>query len=233
MTIRALATDYDGTIATHGEVPASVVSALERFRASGRPILLVTGRRLPSLREVFPGFEMFDAVVAENGALLYRPATREEVSLAPPPPPAFLAALARRGVTPELGRTIVATEATREPELAAAIAETGVAWRVILNKDSAMCLPAGVDKASGLEHALGALGLAAADVAGVGDAENDLDFLARCGLAAAVANALPEVRAAADLVTEEEEGAGVAWLIERVLAGETFPSRRVSAGARP
>jgi hydroxymethylpyrimidine pyrophosphatase-like HAD family hydrolase len=231
MTIRALATDYDGTIATDGEVPASVVGALERFRASGRAILLVTGRRLPSLRDAFPDFEMFDAVVAENGALLYRPATREESSLAPPPPAAFLAALARRGVKPELGRTIVAAEAARAPDLAAAIVEAGTAWRVILNKDSAMCLPTSVDKASGLECALGSMGLAAADVVGVGDAENDLDFLAQCGVAAAVANALPDVKAAADVVTEGEAGAGVIWLIDRILAGEAFPSRRMRAGA--
>jgi hydroxymethylpyrimidine pyrophosphatase-like HAD family hydrolase len=231
VTICALATDYDGTIATDGEVPASVIGALERFRASGRPVLLVTGRRLPSLREVFPRFETFDAIVAENGALLYWPTTGEEVSLAPPPPPAFVAALARRGVEPDLGRTIVAVEASHEPQLVAAIAESGVAWRVILNKDSAMCLPVGVDKASGLARALETLGLAAADVVGVGDAENDLDFLARCGLAAAVANALAEVKASADVVTEGEAGAGVAWLIDRILAGEAFPPRRIRAGA--
>jgi len=55
---------------------------------------------------------------------------------------------------------------------------------------------------------------------GVGDAENDLSFLSVCGLAAAVSDALPRVREAADVVTESGRGAGVVQLIDRWLAGE-------------
>ena len=55
---------------------------------------------------------------------------------------------------------------------------------------------------------------------GVGDAENDHPFLAACGLSAAVANALPALKAEVDLVTEGDEGAGVAWLIGRLLDGK-------------
>ena len=81
MRFLALATDYDGTLATRGRVDAIVLPALDRLRASGRKLLLVTGRELHDLLNVFPEAALFDRVVAENGALLYRPSTKEEVAL--------------------------------------------------------------------------------------------------------------------------------------------------------
>jgi HAD superfamily hydrolase (TIGR01484 family) len=218
--ISALATDYDGTLASRGSVRDATLEALLRLKASGRALIMVTGRDLPDLKRVFAHLGLFDAVVAENGALLYRPDRDEEQLLAAPAPPAFVAALRRRGIEPlAVGRAIVASSSAHAAELEAVIAELGLGWRAILNNDSVMCLPDGVDKASGLAAALGALGIAPPAVLGVGDAENDLVFLAACGVSAAVANALPDLKASADIVTEGEEGAGVAWLIERLLDG--------------
>ena len=85
-----------------------------------------------------------------------------------------------------------------------------------------MILPAGVNKASGVEAALHALGLSADQAVGIGDAENDIDFLAKCGLAVAVGNALPAVKARAQMVTRATHGAGVAeladWLLQPAYA---------------
>ena len=218
MLIAALATDYDGTLARDGKVAASTLAALERLRASGRKLIMVTGRELPDLRRVFPEVGGFDAIVAENGALLWRPDQSAPRALARAPPPAFIAALRARGVEPlALGEVIVATADENAPVMAEALRAVGLDWRLILNKDSVMCLPPGVDKASGLRAALAELGLEAENVLGVGDAENDLAFLAACGVSVAVANALPGVKAAAGIVTPDDDGAGVAWLIERLL----------------
>ncbi|HEX3408190.1 MAG TPA: HAD-IIB family hydrolase [Caulobacteraceae bacterium] len=217
--IRALATDYDGTLASHGEVADATLAALERLKASGRQLIMVTGRELPDLRRVFGHLALFDAVVAENGALLWRPASGEERQLAAAAPAALVQALRAAGVQPlAVGRSIVATADEYAPIVEQAIRDLGLDWRTILNKDSVMSLPAGVDKASGLAAALDALGLAAAAVLGVGDAENDSAFLVECGVSAAVANALPDLKAAVDIVAPEPEGAGVAWLIDRLLA---------------
>lgn len=46
----AVATDYDGTLAHHGKVDAPTIAALERLKASGRKLLMVTGRELSSLK---------------------------------------------------------------------------------------------------------------------------------------------------------------------------------------
>jgi hydroxymethylpyrimidine pyrophosphatase-like HAD family hydrolase len=82
-----------------------------------------------------------------------------------------------------------------------------------------MALPADVTKATGLAPAVAALDVSLAETIGVGDAENDQAFLRSCGLAVAVQNALPSVKAAADLVTPGARGAGVAELIDLWLSG--------------
>ena len=79
-----------------------------------------------------------------------------------------------------------------------------------------MVLPTGVNKAAGLLAALRELGLSAHNVVAVGDAQNDHAFLRACGCAAAVANALPTVKANADIKLARERGAGVADLFEMI-----------------
>ncbi len=78
MRYLALASDYDGTLATHGCVHPETVAAIKRLRNSKRKLILVTGRELDELLRVFPEIHLCDLVVAENGALLYNPATRKE-----------------------------------------------------------------------------------------------------------------------------------------------------------
>src|SRR5262245_49310540 len=107
MRYLALACDYDGTIASTGVVDAQTLAALERLRASGRQLLLVTGRELDDLRRVFPHIMLFDVIVAENGALLYWPATHAEQVLGERPAEVFTTALQQRGVVPlSCGRVI-------------------------------------------------------------------------------------------------------------------------------
>ena len=69
MRYHVLATDYDGTLARHGQVDDATLARLEQVRKSGRRLVLVTGRELDDLKKVFPPFELFDCIVAENGAL--------------------------------------------------------------------------------------------------------------------------------------------------------------------
>ena len=218
MRFLALAADYDGTLATHGRVDGIVFPALARLRDSGRKLLLVTGRELHDLQNVFPEAALFDRVIAENGALLYRPSSKEEVALCDPPNPGLLAALRGLGVPFSNGRALIATDDSHYAAVASAIHQLNLALEVhiILNKGSLMILPSGVDK-TGLEAALAELQLAPANVVGVGDAENDASMLAACGCAAAVANALPQIKRTADLVTASAHGAGVAEVIGQLL----------------
>lgn len=106
----ALASDYDGTLAQDGQVDAPTRDALSDLKAAGKRLILVTGRELKDLRATFDYFGLFDAIVAENGAVLYLPPSQEERALAPAPPERFVAALRAKGVQPlSIGRSIVAT----------------------------------------------------------------------------------------------------------------------------
>ena len=59
MRYLALACDYDGTLARDGRVDRPTLAALERVRASGRKLLLVTGRELDDLAATFEYLELF------------------------------------------------------------------------------------------------------------------------------------------------------------------------------
>jgi hydroxymethylpyrimidine pyrophosphatase-like HAD family hydrolase len=208
----ALATDFDGTLAKNGRVEAATVEALQTVKRSGRRLILVTGRDLPDVQRAFPEIDLFDLVVAENGAVLFNPARKEETPLAEPPSPAFVALLRARGVTPlSVGRTIVATWEPHEKTVLEAIHELALELHIVFNKGAVMVLPGNVNKAWGLKRALKALRLSLHNVVGIGDAENDQAFLAACGCAAAVANALPSVKAKVDMVVADH-GAGVVEL---------------------
>lgn len=221
MHVVALATDYDGTLAEDGVVSRSTIEALQRFKDTGRRLILVTGRELPELISIFPQLDLFDRVVAENGALLYDPATRTESTLATSASPELFDALKAKGVSPlSRGRCIIAT---REPHHVTALEEIrrlGFKLEVIFNKGAVMVLPPGVNKASGLAVALHELRLPPHNVIGVGDADNDHAFLACCGSSVSVANALPALRDRTHLVMKHPRGRGVAELIDLIVSDE-------------
>lgn len=217
----ALACDYDETLAATGQVDSPTVSALLRLKESGAKLFLVTGRQLGDLLEIFPEVHLFDSVVAENGAVLYWPSNRQTRSLADRPPESFVKMLRERGVRPlAAGRSIVATVQQHRGVVSRTIAEMGLDLAIIFNRESLMVLPRGVNKATGLKVILDDLGVPARSVIGIGDAENDDAFLEMCGVYVAVANAIPAIRQAADVVTRRDHGAGVVELIDKVLAGD-------------
>ena len=151
---------------------------------------------------------------------IYDPATQSVESISSAPPPAFVETLERQFVPLSVGHTIVATVEPYQHQVLAAIHDLGLEWHVIFNKGSVMALPSDVTKATGLAPALAALHVPPDRTVGVGDAENDQAFLRMCGLAVAVDNALPAVKAIADVVTTEARGAGVRELIAGLLAGK-------------
>jgi len=221
VNIHVFATDYDGTIAEGNRVSEATARALERVRATGRKLLLVTGRMLPDLQAVCPELErMFDAVVAENGALVYFPERREMRTLGDAPEPALIAALERRGVVFVVGGAILATEASFAEAALAAIQETGVERTLVFNKGALMLLPGGVTKGTGLAAALAALELSPHNMVGIGDAENDHAFLSMCECAVAVADAVPALRERADYVTRGMAAQGTVEFIEEHLLND-------------
>ena len=232
MKCLALASDYDGTLAHDGVLDDLITAALDRFRASGRRLLMVTGRELPDLQGVCHVLDKFDWIVAENGALLYRPADGFTQLLCPPASAALAQKLGEAHAQPlSVGRAIIATREPYHTLTFELIKELGLELQVIFNKGAVMVLPTGVNKATGLTCALKEMGIDPLNVVGVGDAENDHAFLALCGIGVAVGNALPMLKERADFVVAGKRGFGVTELIERILATDLaeIPGRVASS----
>jgi hydroxymethylpyrimidine pyrophosphatase-like HAD family hydrolase len=218
--IRVLATDYDGTLARQGRVSVETVNELQRWKGAGGRIVLVTGRELEELRGVFPALKLCDRVIAENGAMLYSPATDYTEQLGDPAPKFFVEELRRRGVEPLfVGRSIVATVLPYDVIVRQVIDEQKLTLRIIMNKQSVMVLPDGIDKGSGLRAALAELEIDPFECVAVGDAENDIALFEAVGLGAAVANAIEPLQRLAQIRLAQEDGEGVCELIQGLLAG--------------
>lgn len=221
MYFMALAVDYDGTIAYDGSVNTETVEALIRVKASGRKLILVTGRQLEELKQIFERLELFDRIVAENGALLYTPQTETQRQLAEAPPETFLAKLKNCGIHPlKSGNVIVATEEPHEKPVLDVIRDMGLELEIIFNKGSVMVLPSGINKSTGLAIALKELGLSMHNVIGIGDAENDHAYLNGVGLSVAVANATDAIKKTATLVSKGAYGEGVQEVIDLLIKEE-------------
>jgi phosphoglycolate phosphatase len=181
---------------------------------------LVTGRCVPEIYQRFDS-NFFDAVVAENGALLVTPDGRH--SEAPRWWPEVRESLLmdfRPGC-----EEIIISSARENLPLAERVLDNPRA-KVVLNKDRFMIVPAGVDKGTGLAAALGLLGLKGEEVACVGDGENDISMFKVAGMRYALKNSVEELKSMAEFVASLEDGEGTIEVVDRILG--TLSSARAS-----
>lgn len=75
----------------------------------------------------------------------------------------------------------------------------------------------GANKGAALRGLCAYLGIDPADTAAFGDGSNDIPMLREAGVGVAMANAEPEVKAAADVVTDSNNDAGVAKMIRKLI----------------
>ncbi|MBK9129860.1 MAG: HAD hydrolase family protein [Phycisphaerales bacterium] len=218
MKLRVLALDYDGTIATDGRLDPTVKAALARARDRGLTLVLVTGRLLGDLRRLLGDLTLFDAVVAENGAVLAFPLAGRSSVLAPPVAPAFVAELRSLGLGPRTGTCVVELPAAAAHAAIDAIRRLELPLVCLFNRGQMMILPQAVSKATGLREALRALRMSPHNAIAVGDAENDHELLAVCEIGAAVGWGSRALQDAADLVIAGDGPGAVAGYIDRVMA---------------
>jgi hydroxymethylpyrimidine pyrophosphatase-like HAD family hydrolase len=228
MIFKALACDFDGTLASEDQVGPEALAALGRARQAALRLILVTGRTFFELTRVCGCLDLFDAVVAENGAVLYYPASAMIRDQGPPPPNRLLSELDRRGIYYQVGRVIVGTGRSDEAAVREALNAAGVTRDRVYNRAALMLLPSGVSKGSGVRQALRHLGLSFHDVLAFGDAENDLDLFQACGWTACPANAVLMLKEIADWVLPGENGRGVAAAITGTILGDLLPVARSS-----
>ncbi|MGH9143275.1 MAG: HAD hydrolase family protein [Vicinamibacterales bacterium] len=217
MKLAAIALDYDGTIAIDGAFDPSVREAIGDARQHGIAVILVTGRRLADLLRAAGNVDCFDAVVAENGAVLDFPAAGRHVTFGHAPAPGFIEELRRRGIAHVAGEVVIETDAANASMAVDLVRQLQQPLILAFNRGRLMILPQGVAKSTGLRHALQALRLSIHNTVGIGDAENDHDLLDACEVGVAVAWGSSALREVADEVIAGSGPAAVADYIRRLV----------------
>ncbi|MGA8542136.1 MAG: HAD family hydrolase [Thermoplasmata archaeon] len=221
--LRLFATDLDRTLLTPGERPSAAARAAVRgARELGLKTLLVSGRRYRELREYSHEFGEFDGIVAENGALIEAPLGTTPVVIGRRTGARVRDRLEADVSLPvEFGEVVASVPREMRPRLRRAVA--GLPVDLVANVGHVMVLPHGVTKASGTRRALRQLRIPGAGYAAIGDAENDLDLLRGAVLSGAVANAVPEVRGAADYLCRAPSATGVLEFVVGPLTAAMAP----------
>ncbi len=235
--LTVFATDLDGTLTRDGTIPPSTWAMLRTAKRAGMILFLITGRRLDSFLTLGPFEELFEAIIAENGAVVYFP-KRDAIAL----PFGRLGAdllgrLYTLDIPLELGSSIVATVLPHDEAIFRALREQRSAVTVEYNRSAVMLLPVGASKGSGLLYALDELGYSAHNVVACGDAENDHSLFEAAELGVAVANAQPGLRRTADIVLDLPGAAGIERLLQDLIDGEVpanspRPARGLRVGNR-
>ncbi|MGZ8464022.1 MAG: HAD-IIB family hydrolase [Candidatus Binatia bacterium] len=227
MYCRAIACDFDGTGATDGHPAPEIYAALAAARTQGIVSLLVTGRVLEDVQRACEEFSPFDAVVAENGAVIYLCDIGRMIQIGEPPPEHFLGELRAQGVPFHTGAVIVATWEPHVYKVLELIRRFGLDAQLIFNRAALMVLPSGINKAVGVRRALDELGRSERNLIAFGDAENDIPMLTDAELGVAARGSIPAVLALADDRVSQPGGAGVSSYIRTVLErGGVIPTPR-------
>lgn len=225
MKLCVVAMDYDGTIARDGRAEPLVLEAVREAQTRGIVAILVTGRILADLHRVLPEHELFDAIVAENGAVLAFPKTPMR-RLTHPPSQVLLDELCAREVAVSFGECIIEADAAVAPKILEAIRKLELPLVLQFNHGRVMVLPQGINKATGLRGALNTLRLSLHNCVGIGDAENDYAMLDACEIGVAVSWGSKALQQIADEVLQGAGPAAVAAYIREVTAHIKLPPHR-------
>lgn len=226
MKFCVLALDYDGTIAENGKPHPAVMQAIQETRTRGIVVVLVTGRILSDLKKVAGDLNVFDAVVAENGAVLAFSNGRTR-ALGRPPPSSLLDELCRRKVEFSVGDCVLEADASSAPRILNAVQKLELPLVLAFNRSRVMVLPQGISKATGLREALDTLRLSLHNCIAIGDAENDFQLLEASEFGVAAGWGSKSLHKIADEVLPGRGPSAVADYIRRAIEITRLPPNRV------
>ncbi|MGO9119253.1 MAG: HAD hydrolase family protein [Desulfomonilaceae bacterium] len=222
-----LALDFDNTIAVNDRLDHDVAAALHEARGGGVMRVLVTGRILSDLQALLPSPDLFDAIVAENGAVLQLAPDPHLIALGGGPDAALVAEFSRRGIAHRCGICIVEAAAAASHDVLTTVQTLGLAYSISFNRDRLMVLPQGITKAEGLREAVWRLGASLHNALAIGDAENDQPLLDACEVGVAVEWGSEALKRRADQVIQGGGPAAVAAFIRHLFATGTVPPDQV------
>ena len=217
-TLRAVACDVDGTITDRNRrISLAAISCIRELTGHGVEVVLASGNTVCFLDALARVIGTSGTIIAENGGVI-RIGFSGTLRVLGNRAPALAAYRAleehfrEKGITLEpygeqyrfsdvaFARTVPPDEVRRAMEgFPVKVLDTGFALHL---------QPEGVSKGFALTRLAAGLGIPMEEFLAAGDSENDLEMIEAAGIGIAVANARDAVKAAADYVSEKEDGGG-------------------------
>jgi len=217
--VKAIVADYDRTTTNPDLTPSrkafeATYKAKEKMKVL---FILASGRPLNFFMRYQEIIDICDAIVAENGAVVFLPKSNEKKMFGCEVANAVKELIKKLNVPAEFFEVIVSISRDYDEVIANALKNADLPITIEYNVDSIMVMPMGISKLNGVLEALKALGEAEGGFIAFGDGENDVIIMRRALIAVAVANALPQVKEVAHYVTSKPYGDGVAEFLESII----------------
>jgi hydroxymethylpyrimidine pyrophosphatase-like HAD family hydrolase len=223
--MRILVFDYDGTLTMDdGIVPLGTMKALKQIYDNKLALLgIVSGRDLLFLKQVNTIVGgVFSFLVAENGAVFCYPGEDELVVKGRDWSQQARLVFSEADFHIRFFEVIASSRRENAPKISEKLRNSELDSKIVLNKDSVMVCPPGVDKGTGVAEAIEHYApVAETFVVCFGDGENDVALFGPADLRIAVSNAVDELKTIADVITANKGGAGVEEYLE-----QAFPIQR-------
>lgn len=216
--IRLVLSDYDRTFTDASlRVEPGLVDTILKLKRNGTLFSIVSGRKYSFMYDLYRNLEgVLDSFIAENGCVGYALGRKHFIARAEGRDE-MLAGLSSLSVPYDAGDVVVSVHRDHEHEVDRVLS-LFPQMHVVRNVDSLMILPHGVSKATGINWLMGVYSLTPAQMACIGDAENDLEMRSLCTLMGAVCNALPAVKKESDYVCRQSFGCGLKEFLEYIEA---------------
>ena len=226
MKLRVLALDIDGTIAVDARFDDDLAAAIRDVRCAGIMTVLVSGRMLAEIQALLPESDLFDAIVAESGAVVQMAYGANPTVLARGPDAALVAELDRHNVAYRSGLCVVEADTTAAPDVLAGLLAVGSPHGITFDRGRLTVLPHGVSKASGLSEVVWRLGASLHNTLAIGAEEDALPMLDVCETGVAVAWGSSVLARSADHVVPGSGPAALADYVRTHIATQTILPRR-------
>jgi hydroxymethylpyrimidine pyrophosphatase-like HAD family hydrolase len=211
--MQILVFDYDGTLTMDdGLIPLGTQRALRNIYEKQLALLgIVSGRDVSFLKQVNAIVGgVFSFLVAENGAVFYYSGEDELVVKGRDWSQKARFVFSDVDFHIRFFEVIASSQRENAGKITEILKMSDLDSKLVLNKDSIMVCPPGVDKGSGVAEAIEHYAkVSETFVVCFGDGENDVALFGPADLRIAVSNAVEELKAIADVVTKKKGGAGV------------------------
>jgi hydroxymethylpyrimidine pyrophosphatase-like HAD family hydrolase len=182
-----------------------------------KDFFLATGRAVKYVKALCKRFDVWRAVIAENGAVIYFPHTKKTITINTESMKRAKKKIREMNLEGAVTGKVIAS--VREKDIERVRKELGALCESLgfeRNGDEIMVLPKGVDKGLGIRLAMRYLDIDLEGSVVVGDGENDISMFLNPGFKIALANADEKLKKLANHITDAPAAAGMQEIISEL-----------------